>query len=104
MQRYAYTDPAIQPLLGSAWSRFARLVDQAQAGARAFYQSRLGLDLSIEAAVQHIIDDVAERGDAAVAHYNKLFDGIEQDVPALRFDADDCRAAFERIEPSLQEA
>ena len=39
-----------------------------------------------------------------MAHYNKLFDGIEQDVPALRFDADDCRAAFKRIEPALQSA
>ena len=48
---------------------------------------------------------LAERGDAAVAHYNKLFDGIEKPIKAaLRFDAGDCRAAFERIEQSLQKA
>ena len=104
MQRFTYSDPAIQPLLGSAWSRFARLVDQAQPRARAFYQERLGKDLSIEEAVQHILDDIEQHGDAAVSRYNELFDGIQCEVKDLRFDADDCKAAFERLDEKLQGA
>ncbi|TVR44062.1 MAG: histidinol dehydrogenase [Planctomycetota bacterium] len=102
MRRFASSEPAINQLLGSAWSRFAHLVDQAQDRARAFYQQRLGQPFSIEGAVQHILDSVEAQGDTAIERFNRLFDGIELPVAQLRFGAADCRAAFESLESPLQ--
>ncbi|TVR14332.1 MAG: histidinol dehydrogenase [Planctomycetota bacterium] len=104
MRRYHYSDPAIDTILGSAWSRFSRLVEQAQPKARAFYEQRLGQRYDIESAIHHIINSVAQEGDAAVERFNHLFDDIRIPLRDLRRNGDDCAAAYERCDATLRQA
>ncbi len=61
-----------------------------------------GADLTVEETVRRIIADVRERGDDALRHYTRAFDGA--DVDHLEVTASEIEAAFNGVEPELVEA
>jgi histidinol dehydrogenase len=56
----------------------------------------------VERVVAEVVDAVRERGDAALAHYTKAFDGVE--LAALLVPEADIAAAGERIDGDLRDA
>ena len=55
--------------------------------------------------VRAILADVRARGDAALAHYSAKFDGHALDTDAdWRISAQDCKAAFDALDPALRAA
>ncbi|KHL26307.1 histidinol dehydrogenase [Croceibacterium mercuriale] len=74
--------------------RFARLVDD-----------RRESDGDVARAVTDILHDVRARGDAALADYTQRLDRhtLASDTD-WRIPAEDCRAAFEALDPTLREA
>lgn len=61
-----------------------------------------GAELTVEETVRRIIADVRERGDEALRHYTRAFDGA--DIQAIEVDRDEIRAAYDRVDPALVEA
>lgn len=62
-------------------------------------------DAEIETRVASILQDVRERGDAAVLDYTQRFDHLQAShIEALRVSPADCRGAFEQIKPAQQQA
>ena len=60
-----------------------------------------GADMGRDVAA--ILADVRERGDAAVAEYTARFDGFDLGEN-WRIGVDECRGAYERLEPALRDA
>src|SRR6266849_277621 len=65
------------------------------ASVRAGIRETFGEDLSAEAVVQRILEDVRSRGDAAVRHFTRAFDNAE--VDELRVSTAQIDAAVERV-------
>lgn len=66
------------------------------------HKELFGEALSVEQAVDRIIQDVRERGDAAVLDYTRRIDGI--DLPALLVQKDDLARARAALDPELLKA
>lgn len=65
-----------------------------------------GADLSAEAVVDRILQDVREEGDAAVLRYNEDVDGVHGDLlsTSLEVKREETEAAYEQVEPALVDA
>lgn len=98
------TDPELERLLGDSHGRFARLVAEADARTRPFYRTLFGVELSIEAAIERIVAEIATEGDAAVLRYGECFDGCRLEAEQLRVDADEIEAAWQATDPALCKA
>ncbi len=62
-------------------------------------------DAGVADTVRAILADVRARGDAALAHYSAKFDGHTLDTDAdWRISAQDCKAAFDALDPALRAA
>ncbi len=61
-----------------------------------------GAELSVEETVRRIIADVRERGDEALRHYTRVFDGAE--VAELEVSPEEIQAAYREVEPGLVDA
>ena len=66
--------------------------------ARAF-----GQELTVEQVVERVLAHVRREGDAAVARYNALLDGVPEDTP-LAVSPAEVEAAYAQVEPELTEA
>jgi len=77
--------------------------DFAQAFARVVADRRESA-VDVAADVAAILKDVRARGDAALAELTARFDGHDLDATGWRVSAEDCRGAFDALEPSLREA
>ncbi|MFW5845134.1 MAG: histidinol dehydrogenase [Planctomycetota bacterium] len=97
-------DPRLRQLLVDAEERFARLVAEAEAAARPFYERVFGQALGIDEALERIFAEVAAEGDEAVARYNRLFDGCELPAGQLLLGPDDFAAAWQTIPDELRAA
>jgi histidinol dehydrogenase len=69
------------------------------ASVRAGIRATFGADLEPEEVVRRVVDDVRTRGDAAVRHYTRAFDGVEP--AALRVPETAIDAAVERVDPTV---
>jgi histidinol dehydrogenase len=63
-----------------------------------------GADPETREVVRRILDDVAERGDAAVREYGRRFDGVDLPPADWELDAGAWQAALDRIPPPLRSA
>lgn len=61
-------------------------------------------DPAVEAAVRAILDDVRQRGDAAVLAHTQRLDGVRLDAQTLRVAEADCDAALASLDPGVREA
>jgi histidinol dehydrogenase len=61
-------------------------------------------DPAIETAVRAILEDVRERGDAAVLAHTERLDGVRLDSQTLRVAEAECDAALASLDPSVREA
>lgn len=71
-------------------------------GAKAGIQRVFGEPLTAEQVVDRIISDVRARGDDAIRHYSREIDRVELD--RIEVPKDEWKAAFDSIEPDLQDA
>lgn len=71
-------------------------------GARAGIQRVFGEPLTAEQVVDRIIADVRARGDQAIRHYSREIDRVELD--RIEIPKDEWKAAFDSIDPELQNA
>lgn len=79
------------------------VLDELSPAGRVALLSRAQTDLtSIEPTVRAIIDDVRERGDAALLEYTKRFDGA--DLSSMRVTPEEFEAAEAAVDPELREA
>ncbi len=62
-----------------------------------------GQELTVEQVVERVLDEVRREGDAAVARYNALLDGVPEEVPLL-VAPQEVEAAYAQVEPQLVEA
>ena len=60
-------------------------------------------DVDVGRDVAAILADVRERGDAALADYTRRFDGFDLGED-WRISVQDCRAAYDSLEPELRNA
>lgn len=60
--------------------------------------------VDVAADVAAIIADVRARGDAALAELTAKFDGHDLNDTGWQVDAEDCRAAYDALDPALREA
>src|SRR3954470_7465753 len=97
-------DPAIDDLVGSAHSRFEKLIAEADAKARPFYRKTLGREASIEEVIREVFAAVEREGDAAVSRYVRAFDGAELDAARLRVAPEEIEAAWRACDPKLRAA
>lgn len=97
-------DPAFQDLLGSSHQRFARLVQEAEAKARPFYARTLGREASIAEVIAEVFAAIERDGDTAVAHYSRLFDGVELPAARLRATTDELTCAWYETPTALRSA
>jgi histidinol dehydrogenase len=86
-----------------------RRLDTAAAGFEADFQRVLHwsaeTDTAIEQRVVAILDDVRQRGDAAVLEYTQRFDGLPaRSMAELEISRDDMRRAFETLPPAQRRA
>jgi histidinol dehydrogenase len=65
---------------------------------------RAGSDSETRDAVRRILDDVLDRGDAAVAEYTRRFDGVDLAPREWELDATSWQGALSRIAPALRAA
>jgi histidinol dehydrogenase len=63
-----------------------------------------GPDPAVEAAVRAILDDVRERGDAAVLAHTERLDGVRLDAQTLRVSEAACDDALALLDPRVREA
>jgi histidinol dehydrogenase len=63
-----------------------------------------GPDPTVEAAVRAILDDVRERGDAAVLAHTERLDGVRLDAQTLRVSEAACDDALASLDPRVREA
>jgi histidinol dehydrogenase len=63
-----------------------------------------GPDPAVEAAVRAILDDVRERGDAAVLAHTERLDGVRLDAETLRVPEAACDDALASLDPRVREA
>ena len=61
-------------------------------------------DPAVEAAVRAILEDVRERGDAALLAHTERLDGVRLDAQTLRVAEAECDAALASLDPSVREA
>jgi len=62
-------------------------------------------DAGVTQVVLSVLADVRARGDAALVDYTARFDGHELETEAdWRIGAEECRAAFEALDPTLRGA
>jgi histidinol dehydrogenase len=61
-------------------------------------------DPAVETAVRAILEDVRERGDAAVLAHTERLDGVRLDSQTLRVAEAECDAALASLDPSVREA
>ena len=101
------TEPALTRLSAAEFSartragrRFAE-PDLDAATARRL-QDLFGRPVSADEAVRTIVDDVRDRGDAALREWTLRLDGVDVADPLQ--DADACRAAWEELAPDLRDA
>lgn len=79
------------------------VLDELSPAGRAALLSRVQADLtSIEPTVRAIVDDVRERGDAALLEYTKRFDGA--DLSSMRVTAEEFDAAEAEVDPAVRDA
>lgn len=72
---------------------------------KAFIAQRENDFAPISAAVSEVLDDVKQRGDAAVLDYTAKWDGVQlEDASALRVAPSQIEAAYEQCDTSLREA
>ena len=64
----------------------------------------IGLDRELMSAVAAIIDDVRQRGDAALIDYTERFDGVHLQAADLRVDEQTLRASAAAVSPAVLEA
>ncbi len=62
-----------------------------------------GADLSVTEVAARVLEDVRAGGDAAVAHYNHVLDGVPKGTP-LEVGGEEMAAAWAQVSPSLREA
>ncbi len=98
------TDPAFAELVSSSHQRFARLVHEAEAKARGFYQKTLGRPAAIDEVVDEVFAAVEREGDAAVVRYSQAFDGSALPPERLRVTPAELRAAWDQCDPTLRDA
>ena len=67
-------------------------------------EGRAGVTAEIAPVVREILADVAARGDAALIHYSRRFDGVELTPASLRISAEEIAAAERAIAPDLRAA
>lgn len=70
----------------------------------AFLDLKRASESHVDKAVAAIIDDVRNRGDAAVIDYTERFDRLSLDATTLRIGADEIAAARREVDPELLEA
>ena len=97
-------DQSLRELLGTSHQRFARLVQEAESRARPYYTKVLGRSASITDVINEIFTAVEREGDAAVAHYAKLFDSAELDPSRMLVPKSELKRAWEACEHSLRSA
>jgi len=61
-------------------------------------------DPAVEAAVRAILEDVRQRGDAAVLAHTERLDGVRLDAQTLRVPEAECDAALASLDPGVREA
>ncbi|GAB4355657.1 MAG: histidinol dehydrogenase [Oricola sp.] len=71
---------------------------------RAFLATKREVSADVDNTVRAIIDDVRERGDAAVADYTRKFDGLDLAETPMRITAGEIGKAVEEADPSVVEA
>jgi histidinol dehydrogenase len=98
------SDPAFLDLIGSSHQRFSRLVQEAEAKARPFYARTLGRESSIDEVIAEVFAAVESDGDAAVARYTRLFDGVELPTARMRVTADELTCAWYETPADLRNA
>ncbi|QVM82903.1 histidinol dehydrogenase [Novosphingobium decolorationis] len=86
MQRLSTRDPGFE-------EAFARVVDDRRESAT-----------DVAADVAAILKDVRTRGDAALAELTAKFDGHDLDATGWQVSAQDCKAAFDALDPDLRTA
>ncbi|MGG2475005.1 histidinol dehydrogenase, partial [Rhizobium sp. BR5] len=59
----------------------------------AFLTTKREVSEDVNATVRDIINDVRDRGDAALAHYSQKFDGLDFSKVSMRVTADEIDAA-----------
>ena len=97
-------DAALADLLGATHRRFQRLVEEAEIKARPYYQKVLGREASIAEVIAEIFAAVERDGDAAVAHYGKIFDGAALPADRLIVPPAEAEAAWHAVSPALRDA
>jgi len=95
---------ALADLLGATHRRFQRLVEAAEVTARPYYQKVLGREASIAEVIEEIFAAVERDGDAAVAHYGKIFDGAALPADRLIVPPAEAEAAWHAVSPVLRDA
>src|SRR5256885_3666110 len=86
-----------------------RVLDAASPGFDAELQQLIAFDVAqdadVDKTVASIIDDVRARGDAALLHYPRRFDGLDvAQADALEIPRAELAAAFNRIAPADRDA
>ena len=69
---------------------------------RLFIRNAFDTDMTPEDAVRHLLADVRSRGDAALTHWSARLDGVA--VSDFEVPQSEWQAAYERIQPELQDA
>ena len=70
----------------------------------AFLTTKREVSEDVNATVRDIINDVRHRGDAALAHYSRKFDGIDFAAVPMRVTTDEIDAAIAAVDTSVIEA
>jgi histidinol dehydrogenase len=104
LQELAPDSPILADLLGGVHRRFQRLVEEAERKAKPFYETHLGREASIAEVIEEVFTAVETNGDAAVAHYAKLFDGSSLKAGELRLPMSECERAWKAVPKALQQA
>jgi histidinol dehydrogenase len=96
-------------VIGGTNDDLIRVLDTRDAGFEAAFERlrhwSAETDAQIEARVAQIVDDVRERGDAAVLEYTARFDDLRAaSVAELQIGADELRAALDAITPAQRAA
>jgi len=77
------------------------ILERGQRLTEALLQRSGGIDAAVEDAARAIVEDVRERGDAAVREYTTRFDGV--DLEEFRITPDEIAAAYGQIDERLLE-
>ncbi len=85
-------------------TRLDRTASDFESRFSAFLNAQREAQIDVEASVREIIDDVIDRGDAAVIDYTRRFDRFALTAETFRIDAAEINAAAEKCPPKVRSA